>query len=229
MAYIVRQRAYIRPLSGRSEVLGKTIIDSGRKSSRVLDMKIAVIGLGYVGISNAILLAQNHEVVAYDVDPDKVEKINQGQSPIIDTECQQYLSSGNLNLRATDNPNDAYEDANFSIIATPTNYDTQSNASIKSGELSLKYGIDPTTANLKQLNIAELSEQPTYDVAGYVPEHDKYKPIEDQTGTVNRLNSELSAAQAKVTDLETRVLARITALEEAATASSDPVEEPSDY
>lgn len=91
-------------------------------------MKIAVAGLGYVGLSNAILLSQHHEVVAYDVDKAKVEQVNARQSPIIDAECAEYLSNKTLNLKATTDPKEAYTGANYTIIATPTNYDTETNA-----------------------------------------------------------------------------------------------------
>lgn len=91
-------------------------------------MKIAVAGLGYVGLSNAILLAQHNEVCAFDIDADKVALVNAGQSPIIDKECEDYLASGKLNLLATTDPNVAYEGADYAIIATPTNYDPTTNA-----------------------------------------------------------------------------------------------------
>lgn len=90
-------------------------------------MKIAVAGLGYVGLSMATLLAQNNEVVAVDIMSEKVKLINQGISPISDVEISGFLSNGNLNLRATTNGEEAYKDADFIIIATPTNYDTDNN------------------------------------------------------------------------------------------------------
>ncbi len=91
-------------------------------------MKIGIAGLGYVGLSNAILLAQNHEVVAFDVVQEKVDMINAGKSPIVDAECSEYLAKGTLNLKATTSPDEAYGDADFVIIATPTNYDVDTNA-----------------------------------------------------------------------------------------------------
>lgn len=91
-------------------------------------MKIGIAGLGYVGLSNAILLAQNHEVVAFDVVQEKVDLINSGKSPIIDAECEEYLAKGTLNLKATTDPVEAYADADFVVIATPTNYDVDTNA-----------------------------------------------------------------------------------------------------
>ncbi|MFC7293020.1 nucleotide sugar dehydrogenase [Hirschia litorea] len=91
-------------------------------------MKIGIAGLGYVGLSNAILLAQHNEVVAFDVVQEKVDLVNAGKSPIVDAECSEYLAKGTLNLKATTDPIEAYEGADFVIIATPTNYDVDSNA-----------------------------------------------------------------------------------------------------
>lgn len=91
-------------------------------------MKIAVAGLGYVGLSNAILLAQHNEVVALDVMQARVDMVNARKSPIKDTECEAYLSGHTLDLKATTDPELAYRGADFVIIATPTNYDPQTNA-----------------------------------------------------------------------------------------------------
>ncbi|MFK2411625.1 3-hydroxyacyl-CoA dehydrogenase NAD-binding domain-containing protein, partial [Bacteroides fragilis] len=91
------------------------------------DIKIAVAGTGYVGMSIATLLAQHHEVVAVDVVPEKVEKINQKISPIQDDYIEQYLSEKNLRLLATLDGAAAYVEADFVIIAAPTNYDPVKN------------------------------------------------------------------------------------------------------
>lgn len=88
-------------------------------------MKIAVAGIGYVGLSNALLLSQNHEVVALDLSEDRVNMINARKSPIIDVDIEDWFTNRDLNLRATLDPVDAYSDADFVIIATPTNYDVE--------------------------------------------------------------------------------------------------------
>jgi len=90
-------------------------------------MKIAVAGLGYVGLSNAVLLSQHHDVTAVDITEERVNLVNQGQSPIEDAELSEFLQSGRLRLSATTDAQSAYQDADYVIVATPTNYDPDSN------------------------------------------------------------------------------------------------------
>ena len=88
---------------------------------------VAIAGTGYVGMSMATLLSQNHSVIAVDIIPEKVDLINQHKSPIVDKEIEEYLSTKNLDLRATLDPKEAYTNADYVIIATPTNYDANKN------------------------------------------------------------------------------------------------------
>ena len=101
----------------------KIILQERRKRT----LKIAVVGTGYVGLSISILLAQHNEVFAVDIIPEKVEMINQGKSPIVDKEIQEYLAKGGLHLKATTNASEAYAGADFVIVSTPTNYDEKKN------------------------------------------------------------------------------------------------------
>lgn len=113
------------------------------------NMKITVAGTGYVGLSIATLLAQYNDVITIDIVKEKVDKINNRISPIVDKEIESFLENKNLNLRATINPCEAYKEANYIVIATPTNYDDETNyfdtsAVEKVIELALKYNDDAT-------------------------------------------------------------------------------------
>lgn len=90
-------------------------------------MKIAIAGTGYVGLSNAVLLAQHNEVCAVDIIPEKVEMLNQRRSPVQDKELEEYLAQRELNLSAVTDGKSAYKDADYVIVSTPTNYDPEKN------------------------------------------------------------------------------------------------------
>lgn len=108
-------------------------------------MKIAVAGTGYVGLSNAVLLAQQNEVVAIDLVKEKVDLINSGQSPIEDKEISEFLANKSLNLKATLNAEEAYINANYVVIATPTDYDPETNYFNTSS-------VEAVIAQVKQIN-----------------------------------------------------------------------------
>lgn len=108
-------------------------------------MKIAIVGTGYVGLSNAVLLAQNNEVIALDIIKEKVDLINEKKSPIVDDMIQDYLQNKKLDLTATLDKNLAYKDAKFVIVSTPTNYDPKLNFFDTSS-------VDNTIKDLNKLN-----------------------------------------------------------------------------
>ena len=119
-------------------------------------MKIAVVGTGYVGLSNGLLLAQNNEVIALDIDLAKIENLQKGISPFEDREIEQYLGK-NLNIKFTTNKYETYENSDFIIIATPTDYDTETNYfNTKSVEIVIK-------------DILEISPKTTIIIKSTVP------------------------------------------------------------
>jgi len=110
-------------------LLNQSVFPALRKSNygRKHIMRITIAGTGYVGLSNAILLAQHNQVIAFDIIKEKVDMINNRKSPIIDKEIEEYLISKELNLTATTDRNIAFKDSEYVIISTPTNYDVEKN------------------------------------------------------------------------------------------------------
>lgn len=115
-------------MAGPCAVAVPSYITNGIDSHGGNVMKIAVAGMGYVGLANAVLLARHNEVVAFDIDPGRVGQLNAGRSPVEDAEIEASLAGDELQLRATLDPADAYTDASFVIVATPTDYDPATNA-----------------------------------------------------------------------------------------------------
>ena len=107
-------------------------------------MNIAIAGTGYVGLANAILLAQHNHVTAVDLVAEKVEKINNHISPLVDKEIEEYLSSHKLDLTATTDGASAYRDADYVIVSTPTNYDSEKNHFDTSSAVSYTHLTLPT-------------------------------------------------------------------------------------
>ena len=120
-------------------------------------MKISVFGMGYVGLSNAILLAQKNEVSAIDVDPRKIDLINNNKSPIQDTEIKDYLRNKKLNLRASKFSSSAIKESKFIIIATPTNYDPE------------KDYFDTSSVEGVIKDVSNLEENPTIVIRSTIP------------------------------------------------------------
>ncbi len=126
-------------------------------------MKIAVAGLGYVGLSNAVLLAQHHDVTGVDISAERVAMVNAGQSPIEDRDLEAYLGRDDLRLRATLDATDAYRQADYVVVATPTNYDPTTNSFDVSAVLNV---IDQVAAVNKAATIVIRSTVPVGFTAG---------------------------------------------------------------
>lgn len=135
-------------------------------------IKIAVVGLGYVGLSNAVLLAQHNEVVAVDICPVRVKMVNDRVCPIVDIELEDYLSNKDLNLSATTDCVVAYKNADFVIVATPTNYNTQSNY------------FDTSTVEKVILDVLNVNKLATIVVRSTIP-----------VGFIERVRKEFATAQ----------------------------------
>ena len=130
-------------------------------------MKIAVIGIGYVGLSNAIVLSQNNAVILLDVDQSKVDLINNHQSPFVEEMLTDYLANKDLDIRATINSIDAFTNKDFILIATPTNFDSETN----------KFDTSIVDAVIKEAHL--INPKATIIIKSTVPlgYTDKIKPI----------------------------------------------------
>ena len=120
-------------------------------------MKVAIAGTGYVGLSNAMLLAQHNEVVAYDIDETKITLLNENKSPIKDAEIEEFLADKTLNFKATSYKQQAYENADFVIIATPTDYDPETNY------------FDTSTVEAVLDDVLKINSDPTVIIKSTVP------------------------------------------------------------